>query len=69
MPLAHLYVGSESSSLVRLRVPSRFLVRPQLLTRVSPLPTERDIPGTSLCPFVATDHAVTRPQRVDAQIR
>jgi hypothetical protein len=28
MPLAHLYVCSESSSLVRLRVPLRFLVRP-----------------------------------------
>jgi hypothetical protein len=69
MPLARLYVCSDSSSLVRLRVPSRFLVRPQFLTRLEPIPAEKDIPGASRCPFVATDHAVGRPQRVDAQIR
>jgi hypothetical protein len=27
------------------------------------------IPSASLCPFVTTDHAVSRPQRIDAQIR
>ena len=69
MPLAHIYVCSESSSLVRLRVPSRFLVRPQLLSRIEPLPAGRNIPGASLGPFVTTDHAVPRPQRIDAQIR
>jgi len=69
MPLARLYVCSESSSLVRLRVPSWFLVTPQLLTRIEPLPAERDIADASRCPFVATDHAVNRPQRVDAHIR
>jgi len=67
MPLARLYVCSESPSLVRLSVPSRFLVRPQLLTRIEPLPVKRAIAGASRCPFVATIYVVNRPQRVDAQ--
>ena len=48
MLLARVYVSSEPSSLARLRVTSRFLMRPRRLTRVQPLPAERDIPGTSL---------------------
>ena len=37
MPLARLFACSASPSLVCLRVTSRFLVRPQVLTRIYPL--------------------------------
>ena len=43
--------SSVPSAPAHLRFQARFIMRPQLLTRISPLPTGRDSPSSALMLF------------------
>jgi hypothetical protein len=52
LPLHHLPPAAARLPLLALTIPIRFLVRPQRLTRLDPLPAGRDIPQPTWFPFL-----------------
>lgn len=59
--------SSVQRSLMALPLPFRFLTRPQLLTRIEPLPVGRDIPSTHRCDRTSGDTVDIQPVAVRHQ--